>query len=728
MTYLGQTYAALAQNRPLILVLDDLLWADDLTIDFLHYLLRTKMLLQNKIVVIGTYRIGEGDPPVAGNEQDGLHQLVLGRLDDREVERMVREMLALKTEEEDLIEFLCQHSEGNPFFVAEYLRAAVTEGWLSRVSATGWTVSAIPRTETGPQVLPVPQSVGELVARRLAALSHNARAIAEVASVLGREVTIDLLGGAALPNVDVEYGIDELLGRDVLEPTSDGGLRFAHDKLREGAYQALDSETRRTLHGRAARALEKLSDDERSPVLGQLAHHWHSAGLTEKALPVFARAAEWSASRFAHEEAQRLYRRYLALAPTGHPGRVEVQIAMARGLGLTGARKQAIAICQEALQDARDRGDLPLQGDALHLLASLSNDVGNFEEAETRGTEALTIFRETGDRKQEGATLSNLGWTHLMRSEQGAVGLFEEALSIHREVADAKAEGRTLNRMAGAYRDQGEVARALDLFAEALAAARSAGDKPYEGMITSNTAILLMETCEFERAHQMYLDALRIHLDVGNRSSEGITRTYLSLLQQWMGNPEATVDGYQTALQIHREVGNRRFEAVTQSYLAQSLIDLGRPAEALRSLQQALETQRDLGDRVMEAHSLRLMSTIERRTAATLDRALELLEMAEAVVKDLDNRWVELECLCERARYELAQGRDAAQLLQTAEKGLAELGRSAEGEADVASLRAAIVAIEAGDSSYRGESVAQLPAGLVKWLVRGGRLDRTELS
>src|SRR5262249_28649060 len=165
----------------------DLQWADELTRGFLEFLAERPAAFKH-LLVFGTCRTEEVEPLFI--DSPAIVRIALDRLDQSSVGDMVCDMLALRRPPEIFVRFLTRHSEGNPFFVAEYLRTAVAERILHRDAAGLWQVEAAAEgaaTEALYEALPLPGSVRELVGRRLDRLSAEARAPLGSAPGLGRE-------------------------------------------------------------------------------------------------------------------------------------------------------------------------------------------------------------------------------------------------------------------------------------------------------------------------------------------------------------------------------------------------------------------------------------------------------------------------------------------------------------------------------------------------------------
>ncbi|HLM48414.1 MAG TPA: AAA family ATPase, partial [Myxococcaceae bacterium] len=309
--------AFVAKEGPLVLVLDDLQWADELSLKFLLSL-SDDYLSSRGLLLIGTYRSDEVGPGLSKLlSKPAFTQVALGRLGEATVGQMVSEMLALPHPPETFVRFLTRQSEGNPFFVAEYLRTTVGEGLLYREAGV-WRVAAGSLTEENLAALPLPSSVKELVARRLSNLSPTTRALAEQASVLGRESFAPVLTTASGQSEEaVLDGLKELVSRQVLEPSNEPGYyRFGHDKLREATYQELSAERRRVLHGQAAAALEKhqaTSSGTEALPHGSMAHHWSQAEVWHKAIDYLEKAGDQALENSSNREAVLFFTQALAL-------------------------------------------------------------------------------------------------------------------------------------------------------------------------------------------------------------------------------------------------------------------------------------------------------------------------------------------------------------------------------------------------------------------------------
>jgi tetratricopeptide (TPR) repeat protein len=305
LAVLRDVVVELARDNRLLLVIDDLQRADELTVAWLASL-RPKFLAQSHVFVLTTVRAEELTASLEAVLQSlDAQRFEVARLGKQAIGSLVRDMLALETDAPTLTDLITTRSSGNPLFAAEYVRSAVDEGLLHRDLDGRWRVG---ESSDDYSKLPTPRNVQELVQRRLAGLPARAREIAFGAATLGRTCSPAVLNKVADTTGEVaRAAIAELIKRHVLEELPDGELRFVHDKLREEAYGELTDTARRRYHQRAAAALEESAD------FAELAYHHEHAGDLTRAADYLEKAATHALATAAFGEARTLLERLLAL-------------------------------------------------------------------------------------------------------------------------------------------------------------------------------------------------------------------------------------------------------------------------------------------------------------------------------------------------------------------------------------------------------------------------------
>jgi eukaryotic-like serine/threonine-protein kinase len=307
-TVLAESIANLTVQRPLLLILDDLHWADDLSLKFLRQL-PAPYFTGRRLLVIGTYRSDE--VPAALRhllDSSAIDTMTVGRLNEAAINSLVADMLALPEAPPTLLQFLVRHSNGNPFFVAEYLRAAVAEGLLYR-EAGRWQAAEESRTADLQGRMALPSSLRDLVSRRLDRLDPRAQRLVDAAATLGREFEIEILQSMANVNEGELFdALNQLLDRHVLTQIDEKRFAFAHHQIRDVAYERIDVGRRKALHGAAAAAIESnYRHDADFPLrFVGLARHWEGAGVFKSAVEYLDKAGDYALRTSAYMDTVRL--------------------------------------------------------------------------------------------------------------------------------------------------------------------------------------------------------------------------------------------------------------------------------------------------------------------------------------------------------------------------------------------------------------------------------------
>ena len=274
------TLAALSAEAPLVWIIDDLQWADELSLELLASLDR-ELLGGHALLIAGTCRSEEITPAV--ESMLGRASPDLGPRGGRRTEAvaiMTAVMLAVDEPPTALVEYLATRGRGNPFFVAEYLRSAANAGVLVRANGR-WRVEPTnvwPSADGEKRVdLPVPASIKELISRRNETLPRPARHLLETAPVIVQDQDLENMVSFLRDTESTLESVALLREKQVLGGEG-GRLQFVHDQIAELVYSGLSDSRRRELHEEVAQVLERTFDADPAPRHRALAHHWLKAG------------------------------------------------------------------------------------------------------------------------------------------------------------------------------------------------------------------------------------------------------------------------------------------------------------------------------------------------------------------------------------------------------------------------------------------------------------------
>ncbi|WP_394825868.1 protein kinase domain-containing protein [Pendulispora albinea] len=303
-----------AAAAPLVLVLDDVQWADELSLALLG---RFDLAAQAErgILCVALVRVEGIERVEPVMRTMNAPRWDLERLGREDVAAMVAGMLAVPFVPRTWVDYLVDASAGNPFFLTEYLRAAASAGLLSRRGDGRWSLQPLEEAPDDP-IAPSP-AIEAIIARRIEGLAPDERGLLAAAAVLGRVFAGEV--AALTADLDLRAALDALVvleTRQILEEAPRGELRFVHDRIHQVAYAQLSNDARRALHGRAANAIAALHPSDPT-VHAPLGRHYAGAGEHARAGHHYRAAAQHAESIYANEQALALYHAAVEQAGAG---------------------------------------------------------------------------------------------------------------------------------------------------------------------------------------------------------------------------------------------------------------------------------------------------------------------------------------------------------------------------------------------------------------------------
>ena len=476
-----------AAHTPLVLVLDDLHWADQSSLLLLQFLVRE--IGGARLLIVGTYRdvevsrdhpLGEVLPRL--RRERSVDRILLRGLPDSEVHAM---LVALRGGEvpDDFARTISRETAGNPFFIMEILRHLLDEGIAYR-EGDQW----VGRVETSE--IRLPDSVREVIGRRLSRLGDTCAKLLTLAAVIGKEFGLDVL--QRVSNLDEERVfevLEEALAAGILGevPRAIARYRFAHTLIRETLYGELRNLERVRLHRRVADVLEALYAGYDELHLAELAHHFLEGlpgGDVEKAIGYSIRAGDRANAQLAYAEAAAHYERALqAFELTEHrdePRRCELLLKLGETAWSAGGSERGKAPLQEAAKLAERLGDpnlfaraaLALEGPSVGIQAG-SDDADRISILE-RAIAALGD-RDSALKAQVMGRLAGL--RTFAGNPVGKDSLARAALEMARRVGDARALAYVLGTTPWSIGSPDDVVERLARADELIRVATEAGDE-----------------------------------------------------------------------------------------------------------------------------------------------------------------------------------------------------------------------------------------------------------
>ena len=498
---LTQLLSILAEQSGLILVVDDIQWADQITLQYLNYLV--SHLETKSILLVGIYRSEEmaTDQELMTLVELWLQEpyvdhLRLDRLTPDDAKSLARQFLKTSPTAATLGQWLYQETDGHPFFLVSILQSLGEQGLLTQSEEMEWQLKA-GQLGQSQAALTLPDALRQSVHGRLRHLSKEARSVIELAAVYGRRFDFNML--QAITRADQTELLDileDLVARQLWHEVETGrSYDFSHDKIREVVYHDLSSLRRMILHQQVAETAEKLTSGAR---VGLLAEQFEKGELWDKAILYLNRAAERATKLFAMGEAIGLYNRAINIV-AANPGLVDTKTEFSlyecRGKARTHAGQLAggIADLEQALEVAKTTRDQPWERALLIELGNACRKADRLEQAQHYLNEALSGERQTGNRSAVADILYHLGTISF------SSGDYHQAAKYHQEAVDICSELGNVDLVAvqayhgrgEAYFSTGHASAAIEYYKKSLDMARQIQDRSYEAEKPANACLRL---------------------------------------------------------------------------------------------------------------------------------------------------------------------------------------------------------------------------------------------
>jgi tetratricopeptide (TPR) repeat protein len=683
-----------AQEQPLLLMLDDVQWADAASISLLFHLGRRLAGADSRVLIACAYRPEEVAVDRAVSGQAQRHTLAsalsefkrtfgdvwvdLGQADRTEGRRFIDALLDAEPNRlaEGFRATLFKRTEGHPLFTIELLRTMQERGDLLRDEDGYWIKGPALDWET------LPARVEAVIEERIDRLDPELQEILAVAGVEGEVFTAQVVAQVQqkaerplLHRLSQELERRHRLVREQEEVQTARRrmfrYRFRHLLFQDYVYNRLSLGERRLLHGDVAAALEKLYEGQLDEMAVQLAHHFHRAGNYNRALWYFVLAAERAAHLYAHDEAITHYTRAIEVAERVSPDAVSLA-RLHRGRGLAretlGEFDQAQADHKAILRIAHDAGERRVQWRALLDLGKLWTS-RDYDRARCCFERALELSRRMDDPAALADSLNWMGnWHANAEDPLKAIEYHQTALEIFKELGDRRDLANTLDLLGLAYLLAGDLTASVQTYDRAIALSRKLDDRPriVTGLIARAVTVSLQLTLASVPAsappdalHDSE-EAIRIAREIGSSSDEAWARWALGLLHTVQGRFGPAMEVLESGLRIASEIGHREYEWANRWALGVLYVELLAPEEARRQLEGALTLAGELRSQLHIRYATGALAWTHflQGDVTGAQTCLETVLSADTPMDTMGNRY----CWVRQAELALFQGNPALAL------------------------------------------------------------------
>lgn len=597
------------ERRPLLIVLEDIHWADELSLSLVAHL--TQTLFDMPLLLVLAYR-----PSVPGTPSSWLtdlknrpftHLIQLNTLSREESSDLVKIILDDTPVSPDAQEIILGRGQGNPFFLHEICRAIIDVMATSPVE---------PRQLL--EKVDLPDSVHDALLMRVDRLPEAEKLTLKIASVIGVRFQRPLLE-AVHPMAQAEYLLptqlqelenENLICMEVSAPKWE--YVFRNEVTREIVYEGLLLAQRRQLHGAVGAALEKLAPDE----VESLAFHFSRSDNTEMALHYL---------KLAGQKASREYANHTAI----------------------GYYSDILTCLAERPSETRAGSIItPEYWDVLQERVKLYNLLGErYEESEDLGTLGL-IAEALGDDRRRAMTAKQ--WANFYETIGdyiSGVELAERVVQLAQQAGDEKLVGEGYNQAGKLLYRLGQYETAELSLQRAWHIAQKYHDVGAQADCLGNLGLVAYYQADYEIARYFFKEAVELWRDLGDHLGLGNGLRHLGQVYYMLGQYMDALHCYEESLALHSKIGDRAGEALTRHYLAQVQRSLGNYPAAQQLFEQALATHQTIGDRRAEANTLYHLGFLHCRlnNHAT---AISLFRQALAILRnEIDDPWALAEAL-----------------------------------------------------------------------------------
>jgi len=486
---ISNTLISLSEKKPIILFLDDLHWADDLSLAMLHYI--SRKCRGSHLLIIGTYRPEElqakegkthtlQDTMLSMSREGLISRLELTPLNKESTSELLSRALQSIVDPK-LVEKIFTEAEGNPLFTIETLQLLIDDGTLVKKGG-GWVLL------TPIDNIKIPGKVLDVINRRIAHLGKEEKKLLGAASVCGYNFDGATLSGTLNADLaEVLQSLAEIEEKQRLIHYDNNGFSFSHHKVREAIYTSLPAELRRLYHSKAASTMEKeLTPTIQESFLTSMALHYVEAGTPEKAFKYLVQLGEKAVNLFANiqaieylDKALEATNRSQSLATDENLGKIYGLRGRARlGQGLAPRAVEDLEVSLRHYEKLSDESMLP---EAQYLLGNAYAVAGRIDESFAHLDSGLQLSRRLGNRNIECRCLYDLTWP-LMTStdniEKVPIGL-AESTRISEEVGDKITLAHN-NFWLGIFHNfAGDFSEAIQHLEKAVKISDESGDKFY---------------------------------------------------------------------------------------------------------------------------------------------------------------------------------------------------------------------------------------------------------
>jgi predicted ATPase/class 3 adenylate cyclase len=557
-----------AQRQPLILILEDLHWADEASLNLLYFLLESLrhapimiLSISRQVLPGAINRIQEWAKTHLSSQ---FHALPLQGLSPSQSAQLLFQLLTIPDLPETLREQILQRAAGIPFYLEEILRMLIDEHIIQR-EKNHWRIEpGVSASQLG-----VPDTLQGLIMARYDRLPEPERNLLQAASVIGKNFSVPILSEVLSgPSRDrMQQALDVLTARDFIQPLSDsneGEFTFRHILMSDTIYGTILRKERSRMHGQVGAVIEKMFAEDLDNQIELLANHYLWSNNQEKAVYYLTRAGERAAARYANSQAQQHFEQALEILPkVKHT--LDQALRILAGLGdvlvLIGEYASARKNYENALAAIHSEGSGHFSIESCSLQRKIGTTFerqGEYDQAQEYLTQAQKDLELLQDAQpvEKARVLNDMGWINFRRGNlEQAESQLNQAQSMLEKTKQYDVIASIYNRLGGIYYFEDKLDQASNYVRKSLALREEIGDIVAVARSYNNLGLLSWRKGDWESALVNFMRSVQLHANLGDVEGIMEVNSNLGLLQIDRGNTEQAKKHLEAALGTAQQSG-----------------------------------------------------------------------------------------------------------------------------------------------------------------------------
>ncbi len=570
---------AIADQQPLVVILEDLHWADEISLDLLSFLIEA--INDHSLMILAITRpMPEGTlDQVLDLAQQHLGErcatIHLDSLSEQQSDQLLFGLLGVSGIPEQVRAQIIQRASGVPFYIEETLRMLIDKQILVQDSGE-WKLDAEVDLD-----LEVPENLQDLILTRFDRLPAQQRSLLQTASVIGREFSTELV--IEVMNLDDQVNLKSLLSALVekafilpAEDHSYQGYLFRHVLTSDAVYRTLLRKDRSNLHGRVANSIEQVFAEQLDSQVEVLAGHYLRSEFLDKALHYLILAGLKSAREYANLQAQRYFEEARnLLGDIEHSAEQAWQVWLGLGdvlvfIGEYEAARSCYIELVGSYISSQGKEFSSRQHVVYRKIATTYERQGEFDQALEQleiANQKLQSLRNSSPVARA-QILNDQGWIHFLRGNfQDARSSLQAALDLVAGSEELSVVASINNRLGAVSYQLREYKQAASYVRESLELRKMLGDLSGEARLNNNLGLLGLMSGDLHSAESNFYQSLELLEKVGDTEGIALANINLGLVKYDLGDYESAQVHLEKAVSVSERIGHRFYLGLGEMYL-----------------------------------------------------------------------------------------------------------------------------------------------------------------